>query len=252
MSNDVNKRAVPMWNVVKNIAVPVFAVLAAIFLAKAALAVFFDTPLQYDFNEAGKLNGSSLFFNQKIVYFHVPHAIWLFAAVFVSGTSSIVFLITRRPGWDDLASASTDVAVGFGAVVLLTGSIWGKAAWGVWWQWEPRLTTSLLLWLVLVGYVLVRRFAGAGADRIAAGMAIFGMVTVPFIYVMVGQSSHPASGSNGVIATLPPDMRPTFSLAMYGFLFWYLALVFSRLQTTQAEREIRELRERGLDLGVLQ
>jgi len=241
-----------MWKVVKNLAVPVFATLAAIFLAKSVIAVFFDTPLQYDFNEAGKLNGSSLFFNQKIFYFHVAHAIWLFTAVFVSGTSSIVFLITRRPGWDDLASASTDVAVAFGAVVLLTGSIWGKAAWDVWWQWEPRLTTSLLLWLVLVGYVLVRRFAGAGADRIAAGMAIFGMVTVPFIYVMVGQSSHPASGSNGVIATLAADMRPAFSLSMYGFLFWYIALVFSRLQTTQAEREVRELRESGLDLGVLQ
>ena len=95
-------------------------------------------------------------------------------------------------------------------------------------------------------------YINSPGGSVSAGMAIFGMVTVPFIYVMVGQSSHPASGSNGVVATLAADMKPAFRLAMYSFLFWYIALVFSRLQTTQAEREVRELRERGLDLGVLQ
>ena len=236
----------------KKLAVPLFATLAAIGIAASLYLVFFVAPLEYSYNEAGKFNGSSLFFNQKIFYFHVGHAFWLFGAVFVSGISSIGFLITRDPRWDDVASASTDVAVAFGAVVLLTGSIWGKAAWDVWWQWEPRLTMSLLLWLVLVGYVLVRKFAGPSADRVAAGMAIFGMVGVPFIYKMVGQSSHPAAGSQGVVATLPPGERGPFWISVASFLFWYLALVISRVQSTRAEREVRELRERGLDLGVLQ
>jgi len=235
----------------KKLAVPLFATLAAIGIAASLYLVFFVAPLEYSYNEAGKFNGSSLFFNQKIFYFHVGHAFWLFGAVFVSGISSIGFLITRDPRWDDVASASTDVAVAFGAVVLLTGSIWGKAAWDVWWQWEPRLTMSLLLWLVLVGYVLVRKFAGPSADRVAAGMAIFGMVGVPFIYKMVGQSSHPAAGSQGVVATLPPGERGPFWISVASFLFWYLALVFSRLASTHAERELRELREHGLDLGVL-
>lgn len=233
-------------------AVPLFATLAAVGITVSVYLVFFVAPLEYSYNEAGKFNGSSLFFNQKIFYFHVGHAFWLFGAVFVSGISSIGFLRTRDPRWDDIASASTDVAVAFGAVVLLTGSIWGKAAWDVWWQWEPRLTMSLLLWLVLVGYVLVRKFAGPSADRIAAGMAIFGMVGVPFIYKMVGQSSHPAAGSQGVVATLPPGERGPFWISVASFLFWYLALVISRVQSTRAEREVRELRERGLDLGVLQ
>jgi len=233
-------------------AVPLFATLAAVGIAVSVYLVFFVAPLEYSYNEAGTFNGSSLFFNQKIFYFHVGHAFWLFGAVFVSGLSSIGFLSTRDPRWDDVASASTDVAVAFGAVVLLTGSIWGKAAWDVWWQWEPRLTMSLLLWLVLVGYVLVRKFAGPSADRIAAGMAIFGMVGVPFIYKMVGQSSHPAAGSQGVVATLPPGERGPFWISVASFLFWYLALVISRVQSTRAEREVRELRERGLDLGVLQ
>jgi len=236
----------------KKLAVPLFATLAAVGIAASVYLVFYVAPLEYSYNEAGKFNGSSLFFNQKIFYFHVGHAFWLFGAVFVSGISSIGFLITRDPRWDDVASASTDVAVAFGAVVLLTGSIWGKAAWDVWWQWEPRLTMSLLLWLVLVGYVLVRKFAGPSADRVAAGMAIFGMVGVPFIYKMVGQSSHPAAGTQGVVATLPPGERGPFWLSVASFLFWYLALVISRVQSTRAEREVRELRERGLDLGVLQ
>jgi hypothetical protein len=111
---------------------------------------------------------------------------------------------------------------------------------------------SLLLWLVLLGYVLVRRFAGPSADRIAAGMAIFGMVGVPFIYKMVGQDSHPAAGREGVVATLGPGMRAAFWLSVVAFLCWFVALVVSRVQSARAERELRELRERGLDLGVLE
>jgi heme exporter protein C len=236
----------------KNFTVPVFAVLAALGLALSVYVVFFVAPLQISYNEAGKLNGSSLFFNQKIFYFHVGHAFWLFVAVFLAGVSSIVYLRTRNPRWDDIASGSVEVAVAFGAAMLLSGSIWGKAAWDVWWQWEPRLTMSLLLWLILVGYVLVRRFAGSSGDRIAAGMAIFAMVGVPFIYKMVGQDSHPGAGTNGVVATLPPGQRGPFWLAVASFMFWYLALVVFRVQSTRAEREVRELREHGLDLGVLQ
>src|SRR4051812_47854327 len=235
----------------KKLAVPVFASLAAVLIVWSIQQVFFVTPLEYSYNEADKLNGSSLFFNQKIFYFHVAHSFWLFGAVGVSGVCSIFYLITRSPRWDDVASAATDVSVAFGAVVLLTGSIWAKASWDVWWEWEPRLTMSLLLWLILVGYVLVRKFAGASADRIAAGMAIFGMVGVPFIYKMVGQDSHPGAGSNGVVATLQPGMRGPFWMGVASFFCWYIALVVTRVQSTRAEREVHELRERGLDLGVL-
>lgn len=232
--------------------VPILAVLAAVGFAASVYLVFFVAPLQFGMNEGGALNGSSLFFNQKIFYFHVAHAFVLFTAVFVSGAASIGFLKTRKPAWDDIASAATDVAVAFGAVVLITGSVWAKAAWDVWWNWEPRLTMSLLLWLILVGYVMVRRFAGPSADRVAAGMAIFGMVGVPFIYKMVGQDSHPASGGNGVVATLGPGMRGAFWLSIATFMVWFGALVMARIHSTRAERELRELRERALDLGVLE
>ncbi len=232
----------------KKLAVPLFVVAASIGFVVALWLIFVDAPLQVSTGEA---RGGSLFFNQKIFYFHVAHAFMLFAAVFVSGCASGMFLRTRNPKWDDIASAATEVAVAFGAVVLVTGSIWAKAAWDVWWNWEPRLTMSLLLWLILVGYVLVRRFAGPSADRVAAGMAIFGMVGVPFIYTMVGQDSHPAAGKNGVVATLGEGMRPAFWISVAAFLCWFLALMLTRIGSVRAEREVRELREKAMDLGVL-
>src|SRR3569623_2841743 len=163
-----------------------------------------------------------------------------------------MYLWKHDEKWDDIAAGTVDISVAFGAAVLVTGSIWAKAAWDVWWNWEPRLTMALLLWLILVGYVLVRRFAGPSADRVAAGMAIFGMVGVPFIYTMVGQDSPPASGAHGVVFTLGARLLPAYLASMATFLCWYVALVLTRIQSTRDEREVRELREQGLDLGVLQ
>ncbi len=233
-------------------AVPLFAVVGVASIVLALFAVFLRAPLQFALDADGSLAGSSLFFNQKIFYFHVAHAFWLFAAVVVAGIASIGFLRTRNPRWDDIASASAEVAVAFGAVVLVTGSIWAKAAWDVWWKLEPRLTLSLLLWLILVGYVLVRRFAGPSGDRIAAGMAIFGMIGIPFIYTMVRQGdSHPQAGKEGVVATLGAEYRIAFALSVWAFLCWFIALVIYRVQSVRAERELRELREHALDLGVV-
>lgn len=233
------------------LAVSTLTLLGAVGFVASVWLVFTGAPLSVNYNADGTLIGTSLFFNQKIFYFHVAHAFMLFLGVGVAGVSSIAYLVTRKPAWDDVAIASVEASVAFGAVVCVTGSIWAKAAWDVWWNSEPRLTMSLLLWVILLGYVIVRQFAGASADRIAAGMAIFGMVGVPFIYKMVGQDSHPAAGSQGVVATLAPGMRGPFWLAVVTFLCWYLALVVYRVQGTRAEREVRELRERGLDLGVL-
>lgn len=226
-------------------AVPVVPVLAA------ASAAGFVATLWLIFTRAPM--AQMLFFNQKIFYYHVAHAFMLFLAVGVCGVASIVFLKKRDPRWDDVALASAEIAVAFGAVVLLTGSIWAKAAWDLWWTWsEKRLTMSLLLWLSLVGYVLVRRFAGASADRLAAGLAIFAMVGVPFIYTMVDRGDlHPQAGTKGNVATLDPSMRGAFWLSVLTFLLWFLTLVIVRVQGARAEREVRELRERGLDAGLL-
>lgn len=222
--------------------IPVLAGLAAVGFVVTVFLVFTYAPLVAD---------PVLMFNQKIYYYHVSHAFMLFIATVMCGVCSLAFLKTRKPKWDDLALASAEVAALFGAVVLVTGILWAKAAWDVWWVWEKRLTMSLLLWLVLVGYVLVRRFAGASADRIAAGLAVFGTVGIPFIYFMVDASDHhPQAGAQGVVATQAPGIRLVFWLSVLTFLLWFCALVASRVQTTRAERELREIREKGLDAGL--
>ena len=223
-----------------NRAIPVLAALAAVGFAITVYAVFNYAPFE-----------PSLLFNQKIFYWHVPHAFMLFLATTICGVSSLVFLKKRTPKWDDLALATAEIAVVFGAAVLITGSIWAKAAWDIWWTWEKRLTMSLLLWLTLVGYVLVRRFAGASADRLAAGLAVFGTLGIPFIYTMVDKSDHhPQAGANGNVMTLTGPMKLVFWLSVLTFFCWFLTLVMMRVQSARAEREVRELREKGLDAGL--
>ncbi|MDX2090248.1 MAG: cytochrome c biogenesis protein [Kofleriaceae bacterium] len=224
-----------------NRAIPVLAVLSAIGFVVTLYMVFMYAPFE-----------PVLLFNQKIFYYHVPHAFMLFLATAVCGVSSLVFLKKRTAKWDDLALASAEIAVLFGAAVLISGSIWAKAAWDLWWTWEKRLTMSLLLWLVLVGYVLVRRFAGASADRLAAGLAVFGTLGIPFIYTMVDKSDHhPQAGSGGNVMTLTGEMKIVFWTSVLTFFIWFLTLVAMRVQSARAERELRELREQGLDAGLL-
>lgn len=236
----------------KRIFIPVATVLAAVGFAVTLLMIFTDMLGAGPDGTATTPVDRVLFFNQKIFYFHVAHAFMMFVAVAVCGVCSLVYLKKRDARWDDVALAGAEVAVAFGAVVLATGSIWGEAAWDVWWTWEKRLTMSLLLWLTLLGYVIVRRFAGASAERLAAGLAVFGTVGLPFIYFMVDRSDrHPQAGAKGNVATLDPAMKGVFWLSVLTFLLWFLALTISRVQSARAEREVRELRERGLDAGLL-
>ncbi|HTM19683.1 MAG TPA: cytochrome c biogenesis protein CcsA, partial [Kofleriaceae bacterium] len=160
-----------------------------------------------------------LLFSQKIFYWHVPNAMMLFATVFVCGIASILYLRKRKPEWDDVAGAAGALGVMLGAITLVSGSIWGRAAWGVWWQWDQRLTTSLLLWMLMVGYVLVRTYGGAGSERLAAGLAIFAMADVPLIYlsVFIWKTVHPKAS---VVPTLGAHMRVTFWLSVLLFLLF--------------------------------
>src|SRR5690606_8765650 len=125
----------------------VAAAAAGVLLPLSLHAVFFRAPLQ-----------DVLFFNQKIFYWHVPSATMLFAAVIVCGVASGLYLRRREPGRDDWAVAAAEIAVLFGVIMLVTGSIWAKVAWGKWWVWDARLTSSLILWMTMLGYVLTRRY----------------------------------------------------------------------------------------------
>ena len=156
---------------------------------------------------------------QKIFYFHVPAWMAMFTAVFVCGVGSAVYLFRGQPAADRVAVAAGELTVLFGAIGLITGPLWGRKAWGVWWQWDARLTMALLLELIFVGYLLVRKYGGPGSDKLAAAMAIFGMANVPFVYVSVNiwRTVHPKT-------TVVPSLGP----GMFG-AFWFSALSFMLL-----------------------
>ena len=177
---------------------------------------------------------------QKIFYFHVPSAMVMFISAFVCGISSAVFLFKKHAGADRVAVAAAELTVVFGLIVLVTGPIWARKAWGVWWQWDARLTSSLLLWMMFVAYLLVRRYGGAGSEKLAAAMAIFGMANVPFVYVSVNywRTLHPRTS---VVPTLAPGMRSAFWFCVVAFALLYGLLLAMRRRLEDQRSRVEAL-----------
>jgi heme exporter protein C len=171
---------------------------------------------------------------QKIFYFHVPAAIMMFLATFTCGFASIAYLARSRARSDRLAEAAAELTVLFGIIVLISGPLWARKAWGVWWQWDARLTSTLVLWLLFSAYLLLRRFGGPGTEKLAAGVALFGMANVPFIYwsVNVWRTLHPKTT---VVPSLVPAMRFPFYWCMFAFLLLFLALVRARVRLAEQQ-----------------
>lgn len=216
------------------------AALSAAFLALSLQYVFFRAPLQ-----------DILFFNQKIFYWHVPSAIALFAAVIVSGVASAMYLRKRQARLDDWALAAGELAVVFGLIVLVTGSIWAKVAWGKWWVWDARLTSSLILWMTMLGYVMTRQYGGTGSERLAAGLSIFAAINIPLVYfsVSIWRTFHPP---RSVVPGLEGDMKTAFLLSWLGFSIFFVLLLTARLSMIRAARRVHEARERALDAGLIE
>jgi len=192
-----------------------------------------------------------LLFNQKIFYYHVANAWMLGAAIITCGVSSLLYLRTRQGRHDDLARAAGELAVLYGAIVLVTGSIWGKAAWDIWWDWDARLTTSLLLWMTMVGYVLVRQYGGPGSERMAAGLGVFATVNIPLVYfsVKIWRTLHPQTS---VVPGLQGSMRAAMWSSVALFAVLYVLFLLARMRVAQGERRLSELREQALDAGLIE
>jgi len=166
---------------------------------------------------------------QKIFYYHAPAGMTMFLAAFVSGIASGFFLFRGSRTGDRIAVAAAELVVLFGAIVLVTGPLWGRKAWGVWWQWDARLTSSLLLWMMFVAYLLVRRYGGPGSEKLSAAVALFGMANVPFVYVSVNfwRTLHPKTS---VVSTLQPGMRGPFWFCVGAFVLLFVVLLISRVR----------------------
>lgn len=177
---------------------------------------------------------------QKIFYFHVPAWFVMFTAVFICGVQSAIFLFKRKPQADRVAFAAGEIAVVFGLMGLVTGPLWGRKAWGVWWQWDARLTMALLVELIFIAYLLVRKFGGAGSEKLSAAMAIFGTANVPFVYVSVNiwRTIHPQTS---VVPTLPTGMKGTFWFCVAAFMLLFALLLPLRIRLEQMRAALDDL-----------
>ena len=165
----------------------------------------------------------------KVFYFHFPSAMTMMLSAILCGTASAVYLFSRRPGADRLAVASAELTVLFGALVLVTGPLWARKSWGVWWVWDARVTATFVMWMVFNAYLLLRRFGGPGSESMAAAVGFFGMALVPFIYWSVNfwRTIHPL---NTVIPSLPFDMGLPLLFCWVAFTVLYTALILMRLR----------------------
>jgi heme exporter protein C len=177
---------------------------------------------------------------QKIFYFHMPAA-WLFLlAAIICGVASAIFLFARRRNADGWAQAAAELAVLFGSITLVTGPLWARKAWGIWWVWDARLTSSLILWMIFVAYLILRRYGGPGSDKLGAGMALFGLANVPFIYVSVNvwRTLHPQTS---VVPTLPFSMGAPLWFCIVAFFLLFLALLSMRARLERQRARIEAL-----------
>jgi heme exporter protein C len=183
---------------------------------------------------------SSMLLLQKIMYFHVASWIALTVALSVCGVASALYLFRGSAVAEPCAVAGAELTVLFGLCGLVTGSLWARKAWGVWWEWDPRLTMAVTLELVFISYLLVRRYGGPGAEKLAAGMGVFGAATAPFVYKSVDwwRTIHPKTS---VIPTLEPSMYRPFLFCAIAFLLLVALLLFTRVGLEWQRAEIDRL-----------
>jgi heme exporter protein C len=177
---------------------------------------------------------------QRIFYVHVPAATTGFTLFFVNFLASILYLWKRSPRADALAATSAEVGVVFCSVVLITGPIWARYAWGVWWSpWDMRLNTTLMLWLLYVSYLVLRRSSAGGSTSVlAAALAVFAFLDVPVVYMANRwfRTHHPSP----MIGTpnLDPRMQNILFLNMIAFLVFGSLIAWLRYELERAGQKI--------------
>jgi heme exporter protein C len=205
-------------------------------MAVIAAALFVYAPLAI----ANAPYESTMGLVQKIFYFHVPSWFAMFTAIGICGVSSLIYLFKDKPAADRLASSAAEIAVLFGLMGLITGPLWGRKAWGVWWQWDAKLTIALLLELVFISYILVRKYGGVGSDKLAAAVGLFGTAVVPFVYeaVNIWRTVHPKTS---VVPTLPATMGVPFWFCVAAYFMLLGVLLTMRVALAERQAALDEL-----------
>ena len=174
---------------------------------------------------------------QKIFYIHLPLAWWALGSFFVVFVASVLMLVKKDNRWDRLAGASCELGVLFSGLALITGSLWGKPIWNVWWTWDPRLTTTLIMWFVYSAYLILRQ-SGAGGERgpvVRAALGVVAFLDVPLVFYSARKwrSIHPTVfGSQG--GGLEPEMLTAVLVSIVAVgLFWAALLSLRSRQLGQ-------------------
>jgi heme exporter protein C len=181
---------------------------------------------------------------QRIFYYHVPSAWTAFLCFFANFVASIWYLASRNPKADAVALSTAEVGVVFTTVVLVTGPIWAKPIWGIWWTWDARLTSTLVLWLIYVSYLLLRRYSTAGQNPVLASvLAIFGAVDVVFVYMAIRwfRTQHPQpviGGGQG--SGIDPRMMHALLMNWFGFLALALLVIWLRYTLERLRQQVEE------------
>lgn len=184
---------------------------------------------------------------QRIFYVHLPCALVAGLGFLIAASASTGFLVTGRDVWDRLAQAASEVAVVFTTLVLLTGPLWAKPAWGVYWTWDARLTSTFVLWLLYVGYLFLRQNAldPAAIRRPLAIYSIVAFLDVPFVYYSIQwfRTQHPGPVLGPKGGGLAPGMKSALWICMAAFVCLATDLIARRARLLQLEHEVNEIRE---------
>jgi heme exporter protein C len=192
---------------------------------------------------------------QKVFYFHVPSAYAMYVGFITCAICSCVYLITRDLRWEAVSGAAAEVGALFCAMVLTTGPLWARKAWGVYWTWDPRLTTTLLTGLIFFAYLVLRSFGEAGEveRRFAAGLAILGALNVPLIHYSVQRwrGTHPTviTGKGG---GLESQMFVALLIGFFLFSGLVALLIWARSSSELLRQRLALLEAEAADRGLLE
>jgi heme exporter protein C len=216
----------------------IFAILSMILILVSIVAVFYYAPVE-----------QTMGIVQKIFYFHVASAWTGFLAFGVVFVGSILFLWKKKEIFDSFAHCSAEIGVLFTSLVLVTGPMWAKPIWNAYWTWDPRLTTTLILWLIYIGYLLLRNMIASPekAARISAVYGIIGFVDVPIVYLSIRlwRTLHPSHVMimGGEKSGLDPRMFQVLMLSLAAFTFLYLTLLLIRVDIEKLTKSIDQFRK---------
>ncbi len=186
---------------------------------------------------------STMLLIQKIFYFHVPSWVGMWCGLAVSASASIWYLFKGSRVADRYAASAAELVVLFGLNGLISGPLWARKAWGVWWQWDVKLTSALLLWLMFVAYLLVRKYGGPGSEKLAAAVAIFGAAVSPFVYVSVNiwRTMHPKTSVVPDVIMNPQGMAAPLLVSMAAFVVLFILLLNLRVRLAERQDALDEL-----------